>query len=289
MVAELHGDDGFETLRLRRESLEEVLEFLALQPLINVYLRARLVEETVASIAQTILVRRHGRIILVAAITSNVVLGTAPHVGRSDLEGAVSEVARWIIRDSALVRAIICEAELVEMLWSQLQTVLSRPTVVRLSQPVYALRSMTPPLPELSAARHASSEDLEELIPACAAMHREEVGIDPLARDPVGYAARIRDLVRMERAIILRHGGRIGFKCEYSAVTDDAVQLMGVWTAPTLRRKGLARRGLLEVCGHLLRNGKVVTLFVNDFNLPAIELYESIGFSRIGCNRAMIW
>jgi uncharacterized protein len=289
MVAELHGDDGFETLRLSRESLDEVLGFLAERPLINVYLRARLVEETVASLAQTIVVRKQGRLVLVAAVTSNVVLGTGTNVDHDDVERSVDEVARWILRDSALVRAIICEAALVEMLWSRLKTVLSAPTVVRLSQPVYALQSMTPPLPELSAARHATPADLEELIPACAAMHREEVGIDPLVRDPAGYAARIRDLVRMERAIVLRHGGRIGFKCEYSAVTSDAVQLMGVWTAPSLRRKGLARRGMLEVCGHLLRKGKVVTLFVNDFNQPAIRLYESLGFERIGCNRALIW
>ena len=29
--------------------------------------------------------------------------------------------------------------------------------------------------------------------------------------------------------------------------------------------------------------------FVNDFNKPAIGLYESLGFQRIGVNRALIW
>jgi predicted GNAT family acetyltransferase len=67
------------------------------------------------------------------------------------------------------------------------------------------------------------------------------------------------------------------------------VQLMGVWTAPEFRRRGCARTMLREVCGHLSRRGKTVTLFVNDFNRPAISLYEALGFQRIGINRALIW
>jgi predicted GNAT family acetyltransferase len=72
-------------------------------------------------------------------------------------------------------------------------------------------------------------------------------------------------------------------------VTNDAVQLMGVWTHPKYRRHGLSRELLREVCGHLGRKGKTVTLFVNDFNRPAIGLYESLGFQQIGLNRALIW
>ena len=72
-------------------------------------------------------------------------------------------------------------------------------------------------------------------------------------------------------------------------MTNDAVQLMGVWTHPRYRRRGLSRALLREVCGHLFRKGKTVTLFVNDFNRPAIALYESLGFQRIGMNRALIW
>jgi predicted GNAT family acetyltransferase len=83
--------------------------------------------------------------------------------------------------------------------------------------------------------------------------------------------------------------GTIAAKCEFSAVTDESAQLMGVWTHPSFRRRGLAADTLREVCGHLFRQGKRVTLFVNDFNLPAIALYESLGFERIGMNRALIW
>ena len=138
-------------------------------------------------------------------------------------------------------------------------------------------------------ARYAALRDLDALVPACAAMHNEEVGIDPLQRDAHGYRERVRELVEKKRSVIRVIDNRIVSKCEYSAVTNDAVQLMGVWTHPRFRRRGLSKELLREVCGHLGRRGKTVTLFVNDFNHPAVALYESLGFKRIGMNRALIW
>jgi uncharacterized protein len=157
-----------------------------------------------------------------------------------------------------------------------------------MNQPIYALGRRLD-FPDLHLARYSTPRDLEELVPACAAMHKEEVGIDPMERDAVGYRERVRELIDRKRSIIRVVGDHIASKCEYSAVTAEAVQLMGVWTAPRDRRRGLSRELLREVCGHLFRKGKTVTLFVNDFNKPAIGLYESLGFKRIGMNRALIW
>src|SRR5436190_1618677 len=137
--------------------------------------------------------------------------------------------------------------------------------------------------------RYSTTRDLDLLVPACAAMHNEEVGIDPLERDAPGYRERIRELVEKKRSLIRVIDKTIVAKCEFSAVTPEAVQLMGVWTDPRYRRRGLGRALLREVCGHLARRGRSVTLFVNDFNRPAIALYESLGFKRIGVNRALIW
>jgi predicted GNAT family acetyltransferase len=157
-----------------------------------------------------------------------------------------------------------------------------------MTQPVYAIRPRFD-YPDLGAARYATLDDLDELVPACAAMHLEEIGIDPLERDAVGYRERIRELVEKKRSVVLVRDGVIASKCEFSAVTSDAVQLMGVWTHRDFRRRGLAFELLREVCGHLFRRRRTVTLFVNDFNRPAIGLYESLGFHPVGVNRALIW
>jgi len=186
------------------------------------------------------------------------------------------------------VRAIISPAPLVDSLWKRLQAQLDPPTVVRMSQPVYAIAGRLD-YPDLKEVRYSTPRDLDVLVPACAAMHNEEVGIDPLERDAPGYRERIRELVEKKRSLVRMVDKTVAAKCEFSAVTPEAVQLMGVWTDPRYRRRGLSRALLREVCGHLARKGRSITLFVNDFNQPAIALYESLGFKRIGVNRALIW
>lgn len=264
------------------------LAFLRRDALINVYLVSRLLEERFASSTQIVEVRHNGTTILMASLATNVVLAADRDADSQDLDDAMSVIADRIVTRMLPVRAIISPAALVDLLWKRLQSRLDPPTVVRMNQPVYAIKGRFD-YPDFTFSRHANIRDLDALVPAAAAMHREEVGIDPLDRDATGYRERVRELIEKKRSVIRIHDGAIAAKCEYSAVTPEAVQLMGVWTSPRFRRRGFARELLREVCGHLARKGKTVTLFVNDFNKPAIALYESLGFEQIGMNRALIW
>jgi predicted GNAT family acetyltransferase len=273
---------------LADEDARGALAFLRRDPLINVYLISRLEEERTIAATQIFAVRHNNDIILVASLATNIVLAAEPGVNRDLLDSAIAMIADRIVTRMIPVRAIISPAALVERLWERLRARLDPPTVIRMNQPIYALRRRFD-FPDLNTARFATLRDLDQLVPACAAMHKEEVGIDPLERDAAGYRERIRELVDKQRAVIRIEGGKIVAKAEFSAVTPEAVQLMGVWTHPHYRRRGLARETLLEIAGHLFRRGKTVTLFVNDFNRPAISLYESMGFQRIGMNRALIW
>lgn len=268
--------------------VKDALAFLRRDPLVNIYLISRLLEERAAASTQIFAVRHNGGIVLLASLATNIVLAGDTTLPAEVTDTAIGLVAERILTRLLPVRAIISPARLVEELWNHLRSRVDPPTVVRLNQPIYAIRRRLD-FPDLSEARYSTARDLEELVPACAAMHREEVGIDPLLRDPVGYRERIRELIEQKRSIILIADGRIAAKCEFSAVTPESVQLMGVWTHPAERRKGHAARMLRETCGHLFRAGKTVTLFVNDFNTPAIKLYEGLGFARIGVNRALIW
>jgi len=287
-MATLPAEGRWSVRTLAEEGIEPALEFLRRDPLINVYLIARLIEERALAASQMIEVRHNREIVLIASLATNIVMGTAPATPHAIMETAIALVADRIITRMIPVRAIISPATLVEELWRHLHNRIDPPTVVRMTQPVYAIRKRFD-FPDLHDARLSTIRDLEALVPACASMHREEVGIDPLERDANGYRERIRELIDRRRSVIRIVDGLIATKCEFSAVTDEAVQLMGVWTNPRYRRRGLMRSTLREICGHLFRKGKTVTLFVNDFNSPAIQLYESLGFQRIGVNRALIW
>jgi uncharacterized protein len=273
---------------LAEDDVRSAIAFLQRDPMINVYLISRLLEERSATATQIYAVRHNREMVLLASLATNIVLAADPAGNQDVLESAIAMIAERIVARMLPVRAIISPAPLVEKLWLRLRSRIDPPTVVRMNQPVYAMRRRLD-FPDLTHARYAAVEDLEQLVPACAAMHKEEVGIDPVERDAGGYRERIRELIDRRRAIVRVQDGIITSKCEFSAVSDDAVQLMGVWTHPQFRRRGLSRATLREVCGHLFRRGKNVTLFVNDFNIPAIKLYEAIGFQRIGMNRALIW
>ncbi|HEY0160030.1 MAG TPA: GNAT family N-acetyltransferase [Thermoanaerobaculia bacterium] len=287
-MATLPAEGRWSLRLLSEDDFKGALEFLQRDPLINVYLVSRLLEERTLAATQIAVVRYNGAIVLVASLATNIVLAGDPSISDDITGSAIALIADRILTRMLPVRAIISPAHLVESLWSGLRNRLDPPTVVRMNQPIYAL-GRTLEFPDLTLARYSTLRDLDQLVPACAAMHKEEVGIDPMQRDAAGYRERIRELIEKKRSVIRLGDGTIAAKCEYSAVTPDTVQLMGVWTHPRFRRRGLAREMLREVCGHLSRKGKTVTLFVNDFNTPAMALYESLGFRRIGLNRALIW
>jgi uncharacterized protein len=267
---------------------QRVLEFLDRDHHLNIYLISRILESGLDYWGPTVGVFRNQSLLAVSSASPNLAVAVDPELDEVTLDEAMAVAARDMIARSTHLRAIISPARVVDSLWRHLSHHYQDPTVLRLSQPVYLLDDLEEPL-DLNRVRRARSSDLDQLAPACAAMHREEIGIDPLARDAVGYRQRIRELIEQGRSFVWIHGERIAFKCEISAESDAAVQLMGVWTAPNLRGRGFARRGLAEVCGHVFRNGRDVTLFVNDFNLAARRLYERLGFRQIGENRALIW
>ena len=281
--------DGKWSLRpLGENDGAEALRFLRRDPLRNVFLIARILEDGLAGSSPIVEVRHEREIVCIASLSTNVVLAADRRDSPEVREMAVALIADRIVNRMVPVRAIICSADLVETLWQRLRTRIDPPSVVRMTQPIYALTHIRG-ASELRSGRFATIGDLDQLVPACAAMHIEEVGINPLDRDALGYRERIRELVEKRHSVVRMEGGRIAFKCEFSAVTPEAVQLMGVWTAPEHRNRGFARQTLGELCGMLIAGGRAVTLFVNDFNIPAIRLYESLGFERIGTNRALIW
>jgi predicted GNAT family acetyltransferase len=273
---------------LTEADVPAALAFLERDPLINVYLISRLLEDRANAASQMVEVRYNRGIVVVASLATNVVLAGDREAPADVTATAIAAIAERLITRMVPVRAIISPAVLVEALWNAVKDRLDPPTVVRMNQPIYAIRGRLD-YPDLREATYSSMRDLDALVPACAAMHAEEVGIDPLERDAAGYRERVRELIEKKRSVIRKDRGMIVSKCEFSAVTPECVQLMGVWTNPRARRQGHARALLREVCGHLARKGKTVTLFVNDFNAPAIALYESLGFTRIGMNRALIW
>jgi uncharacterized protein len=85
------------------------------------------------------------------------------------------------------------------------------------------------------------------------------------------------------RAFARFEDGEVVFKAEIGAATPHACQVQGVWVRPDRRGQGLCAPGMAAVVQHAQRDiAPVVTLYVNDYNVPARSAYRRVGFRDIG-------
>src|SRR5579884_587982 len=242
---------------------DQVLEFCALDPVERVFL------EDAAG-------RGFGRFSAVAGPGST--LAALCHTGANLVPSGrgCSAFAGLAVRSQA--RMIIGEAEAVTELWDAARRRLPAPREDRPGQPVYSI--VEPPPPGGSGLRPATIDDLDRLVPACAAAHELELGIDPLRRDADSFRWRTAAQIEEGRSWVWLERGVVLFKAEASAWTPQAVQVSQVWTDPEARRQGHALRGMRDLCRLLLASTPVVTLFVRRDNAPAIALYEKLGMEK---------
>src|SRR5258707_3150012 len=156
------------------DDVSAALAFLRHDPLINVYLISRLLEERYAASTQMVEVRYNREIVLLASLATNIVLAGDSGQPAEVVETAIAAIADRILTRVLPVRAIISPAKLVELLWSRLAARLDPPTVVRLTQPVYAIRGRLH-FPDLTTARYSTAPDLDPLLPPWPALPKETV------------------------------------------------------------------------------------------------------------------
>ncbi len=250
--------------RLVEPSIDQILAYCDEDPVERVFL------EDVAR-------RGHGRFAALErtddSLTSLCHLGTNV-VPSGEGSGAFADLAA-----RASPRMLIGEQNAVTELWEAGRRRFDRPREDRPEQPVYV--STAPPESGGTGLRDAMLADLEVLVPACARAHYEEVGVDPLRRDPNGFRWRTRSQIEEGRSWVWVEDGVILFKAEASAWTPAAVQLQQVWVDPPARRQGNAARALRDLIILLLARVPAVCLFVRAENQPAIRLYEAVGMRHV--------
>jgi RimJ/RimL family protein N-acetyltransferase len=259
--------------QLVEPTLEQVLEYCAQDPVERVFLED--------------MARRSAGRFLATQAEDGAPLDTLCHAGANLVPsgrgcGVFAEVA---VR--ARARMIIGEERAVGELWSVAGPLLPPPREDRPGQPVYAI-SIPPPSGE-TGLRAATLADLERLIPACAAAHEEELGLDPIQRDEESFRWRTLSQIEEGRSWIWIEDDVILFKAEVSAWTPAAAQVQQVWVDPEARGRGHGSRGLRDLCRLLLESTPHVTLFVRTDNAPAIALYDSIGMRHVAAYRSLLF
>jgi predicted GNAT family acetyltransferase len=157
-----------------------------------------------------------------------------------------------LVGEDRMCSSIVGRADAVLGLWSRLGGQWGPARDVRPNQPLLATDTspLTPPDPQVRLVRPS---ELDLLYPAAIAMYTEEVGVSPLADN----------------------GGR--------AYRRRVAQIQGVWVTPEWRGRGIATAAVAAVVHDALtRVAPTVSLYVNDFNIPARRVYARCGFRPYG-------
>ncbi len=167
--------------------------------------------------------------------------------------------------------------------WSALAPRWGAPRLIRRAQPLLACDARS--LVSVDAhpeVRMMSADDLDAYLPAAAAMFTEELEISPLVgvseRD---YRRRLLETITQGRAFGIRDDrGEVVFKADLGAVSPRTCQVQGVWVHPRLRGQGIGTFAVAAVLRHALELAPTASLYVNDFNAPAVRLYRRLGMTQ---------
>jgi len=197
---------------------------------------------------------------------------------------AVCEALAPKVSGLYLARMVVGERSSVEVLWSLIGPGYPVPREIRARQFVYALEPGQlvhhPDAGPPGVARLATRADEDRVLRLSAAMYTEEMGENPLARDPDGYRRRVRMLSARGWTYVWDVNGELQFKMDVGCASDRTAQIQGVYVPPELRGRGVGTTAMAACCALALDRHPNLSLYVNDFNAPAIAVYERTGFRR---------
>lgn len=168
----------------------------------------------------------------------------------------------------------------VEGIWDVLRYGRQTARDIRKNQPFMTITDQAQ-VPANPHVRFASESDYDAVLPASVAMFTEELGYSPLADGSNGYRLRVRQLIAKGHTMIETGKDGVVFKADFGIVTDQAIQIQGVWIAPGSRGQGRAVPAMAAVVNRALELAPVVCLYVNDYNTAAIRTYQRVGFDTV--------
>ncbi len=184
-------------------------------------------------------------------------------------------------RKHRALRSFVGPKAAVDGLWERVRSWHAAPSIVRAAQPLYALAPAALRPFAQTDVRPARAEEAELVAEHSARMILGELGYDPRANRSA-FLAGVRRAISLGLWWVWIEAGELRFQCNVGPRSAATAQIQGVWTPPEQRGRGHGTRALAALARRLLATEASLSLYVNDFNAPAIALYERVGFSRVG-------
>lgn len=272
------GSSGLEIRLLGRSDEQAALAFLDRQPARDVFIASRVLNDGV--------LRAPGWSPLWGAFAGSGELLGIIHVGPNVVPAiddvAICEALAPTAAGSAATRMLVGERLAVERLWELIGPTYGAAREIRARQYVYSVDpdSLAVRAAARGVARLATPADEERVLHLSAAMYTEEMGENPLARDPSGYRRRVQILTARGWTYVYDVGGGLQFKMDIGCASNRGAQIQGVYVPPEMRGRGMGTVAMAACCNLAFERHPTLSLYVNDFNAPAVALYERLGFRR---------
>jgi len=111
-----------------------------------------------------------------------------------------------------------------------------------------------------------------------AQMMLEDLGKDPRKPSPTQYRETIRRRIQEGRCFIGLYKQEIAFILDLGTNCIRGCQIGGTYVPPKFRGRGFATQGVHFWTERLIQKFGMVTLHVNEENIPAIRCYKRVGF-----------
>ena len=205
-----------------------------------------------------------------------------PHLQRKE---SIRELA-WRLGYSA--RVIVGPKWATSTLWTHFEQRGIKARIVRDQVGYIATRDSFYPQTSSLKLDVASTQHLEALVQASAAMALEESKDDPARRNPSAFKERIAARIRKKRDFILYKNDQLLFKVNVCALSPFGGHIEGVYTRPSARRRGIGLAGITWITRWILERSPCATLLVNKDNITARRIYEKIGYQQIYESRTIL-
>ncbi len=111
--------------------------------------------------------------------------------------------------------------------------------------------------------RLAKVEELDQIAKAHAEVAFIESGVDPMVKDPEGFLKRCLKRIEKQRTFVVFENGKLVFKADIVAETDDVIYLEGVYVSDDYRGQGVGAACLAELSLNLLDRVEHICLLSN--------------------------
>lgn len=131
--------------------------------------------------------------------------------------------------------------------------------------------------------RTAKAEEIDQIAEAHAEVALIESGVNPLEKDPDGFLKRCMRRIEQGRTFVVFEDGKLLFKADIVAETDNVIYLEGIYVSPEMRGKGVGPRCLSKLSTMLLDRVENICMLSNLKFESAHRSFEKAGYQSTDC------